>query len=136
MPPRPPSPHVLVVDDEESIRTFAERVLRDGGYEVTVAESGAQALALIGDDPGRFDLFLIDVVMPHMTGHELAAHIRRINPDAKVLYFTGFSDRLFDAKLSLWVDEAFVEKPVTVRGLLEAASLLLFGHTRGPKRAP
>jgi hypothetical protein len=55
-------------------------------------------------------------------------------PDIKVLYMTGFADRLFAERNALWAHEAFVEKPVTVAGIQEAVSLLLFGHTRGLPR--
>jgi len=50
----------------------------------------------------------------------------------KVLYFTGYSDSLFEERKLLWQHEAFIEKPVTIAGLLEAVSLLLFGHVTGP----
>jgi FixJ family two-component response regulator len=50
-----------------------------------------------------------------------------------VLYLTGFSDELFKQKAVLRGDEAFVDKPVSIQGLLEAVSLLLFGHLHGPK---
>jgi two-component system, cell cycle sensor histidine kinase and response regulator CckA len=125
---------VLVVDDEESIRTFAERVLRDGGYDVVVATDGPDALR-IAEANGPFDLFVIDVVMPKMQGDEVAARLRRSDPDAKILYFTGFSDHLFTARNMLWEHESFVEKPATMKGLLEAVSLALFGHTHGPDLA-
>jgi FixJ family two-component response regulator len=67
-----------------------------------------------------------------MHGDELARRLRAAAPDIHVLYFTGFSDTLFDGKSILWEYEAFLEKPVTVAGLREAASLLLFGHVHGP----
>lgn len=124
-------PRVLVVDDEEPVRTYAERVLQQGGYDPVLAPDGSAALRLADQTPG-FDLFIVDLVMPKMDGHELARQIRRADPDAKVLYFTGYADRLFREKPTLWRNEAFVEKPATVDGLLEAASLLLFGHTHGP----
>jgi len=54
------------------------------------------------------------------------------NADARILHFTGSSDRLFEDRKTLLEHEAFIEKPVTVKGLLEAVSLLLFGHTHGP----
>jgi len=121
---------VCVVDDEVSMRTLAERVLQDVGYEVVVASDGPEALRLIGQQP-PFDLFVLDVVMPQMTGDELARQLRLRDPDVKVLYFTGYSDLLFTEKLTLWQNEAFLDKPVSVDGLREAVSLLLFGHTRG-----
>jgi two-component system cell cycle sensor histidine kinase/response regulator CckA len=123
------APRILVVDDEESVRFFAEHALRRAGYEVTVADDGPEALQLVDAQPA-FDLFVIDVQMPGMRGDELARRLRRRNPDVKVLYFTGFADMLFEEKPQLWEHEAFVEKPVTINGLCEAVSLLLFGKTR------
>ena len=123
---------VLVVDDEESILTFAERALSVAGYEVVVASDGPETLRLVDVQSRPFDLFVIDVQMPEMRGDELARQLRRRDPDVKVLYFTGYSDRLFDSRQTLWEHEAFIEKPVTVKGLLEAVALLLFGHTDGP----
>ena len=124
---------MLVVDDEESVRTFAERVLRGAGYDVVLASDGLGALS-IAEEQGSFDLFVVDVMMPQMQGDELGRRLRRRDPDVKVLYFTAYSDQLFKEKATLWEHEAFLDKPVTVAGLLEAVSLLLFGHTRGPER--
>ena len=70
--------------------------------------------------------------MPQMRGDELGRRLRQRDPDVKVLYFTGYSDQLFEDRQTLWEHEAFIEKPVTSDGLLEAVSLLLFGHTDGP----
>jgi CheY-like chemotaxis protein len=131
MPARRHRPRVLVVDDEESVRTFAERVLLDAGYEVVLASDGPRALRIIETQP-PFDLLVIDILMPDMRGDELARQIRQREPDAKVLYLTGHSDHLFEDKSVLWGDEAFIEKPASITGLLESASLLLFGHLHGP----
>jgi two-component system cell cycle sensor histidine kinase/response regulator CckA len=124
-------PHVLVVDDEISILTFAERALSDAGYQVVIATDGPEALRIV-EARGPFDVFVVDVMMPRMRGDELGRQLRQCDPDARVLYFTGFADRLFDERKLLWEHEAFIEKPVTVKGLLEAVSLLTFGHTHGP----
>ena len=122
---------VLVVDDEASIRMFAERALRGAGYEVVVSSNGPDVLRLV-DTAARFDLFVLDVQMPEMRGDELARLLRQRNPDVKVLFFTGYSDRLFAERAVLWQNEAFVEKPVSLKGLREAVALLLFGHINGP----
>jgi CheY-like chemotaxis protein len=129
------APRILVVDDEESIRRFAERPLRDAGYEVVLASDGPEALSLV-EDRGPFDVFVIDIMMPVMSGNELGRQLRQRDPDVKVLYFTGYSDRLFAERNVLWEHEAFIEKPVTVKALLKAVSLLLFGHTHGPDAEP
>jgi CheY-like chemotaxis protein len=121
---------VLVVDDEAAILTFAGRVLRDAGHEVVVASDGLEALRIVyAQRP--FDVFVVDVLMPQMRGDELARHLRQMDQDVKVLYLTGDSDRLFKEKVTLWEHEAFVDKPVSGTGLLEAVSLLLFEHTHG-----
>ena len=132
---RPKPLRILVVDDETSILAFAEHVLTGAGYEVVVAQDGPEALRLM-DAQRPFDLFVVDVLMPQMRGDELARHLRHRDPDAKILYFTGFSDRLFAEHGVLWEHEAFIDKPVTMNGLLEAVSLLLFGRTKDlpPKR--
>jgi CheY-like chemotaxis protein len=126
---------VLIVDDEESICRFAERVLRFAGYETRVAASGPEALR-IAEDQGPFDLVLADLVMPGMLGDEMARQLRAREPDLKILYFTGYSDRLFSERSVLWENEAFVEKPVGANALLEAVALLLFGHIRQGPHGP
>jgi CheY-like chemotaxis protein len=122
---------VLVVDDEETIRRFVERVLREGGYEIALAANGKEALAA-AQAHGPFDLLLTDLMMPEMTGDELARQLRQAEPKLKVLYLTGFSDHLFKEKVTLWEDEAFLDKPCSIQGLLEAVSLLARGSVNNP----
>jgi len=88
------APRVLVVDDEESIRTFASRALRDAGYDVVMASDGPDALAIV-EQRGSFDLYIIDLMMPQMRGDEVARRLRQADPGVKILYFTGYSDSLF-----------------------------------------
>ena len=125
---------ILVVDDEPSVRSFVERVLREGGYDTALAADGVEALAAL-ETQGPFDLLLTDQVMPRMNGDELARRVRLISPEIKVLYLTGFSDSLFRAKTTLWTDEAFLDKPCSIDELVEAVSLLLFGCAVPPEPA-
>jgi len=114
---------VLIVDDEEPIRRLVERVLQSAGYATKLAACGADALAVAeGVDP--IHLLITDMMMPEMNGDEVARRLRQKHPALKVLYYTGFSDRLFDDKGTMWEDEAFLEKPCGPKGLLEAVSLL------------
>jgi CheY-like chemotaxis protein len=129
-PSRPIS--VLIVDDEPSVQRFVERVLSEAGYATKVAGDGPEALE-VASRMEEFDLVVTDVMMPQMTGDELARRLRAQRPTVKVLYLTGFSDRLFKEKVTLWADEAFLDKPCTVKGLLEAVSLLLFGSFDAPQ---
>lgn len=124
---------VLVVDDEEEIRLFVSRVLHLGGYEVTTAASGEDAMAMTLE-LSAIDLLITDELMPRMAGHELARLLRGREPGLRVLYLTGFSDQLFKEKRALWADEAFLDKPCTAQGLLEAVSLLLFGDLSAAAR--
>ena len=131
--PGPAPLRVLIVDDERGVLAFAQRVLTEAGCEVVVASDGPEALRLVEERP-RFDIFVVDVLMPGMHGDELARQLRQTDRDAKILYFTGYSDRLFAEHRVLGENEAFIDKPVTMNGLLEAVSLLLFGRLQGLHR--
>ena len=126
---RRPVVKVLIVDDEPAVCDFVERALRGDGYVTEVAYNGSVALAK-AERFGHFDLLVTDVNMPHLKGHDLARQVRRLDPDIKVLYLTGYSDLLFKERGNLGQDEAFVEKPVSAKGLRQAISLLLTGHVR------
>ena len=110
---------VLIVDDEDLVLRYAARVLRDAGYGVVTARDASEAMAAVWTD-GPFDVLLTDLMMPRMNGDELARRLRLSQPDLAVLYFTGFSDRLFLERDLLWEREAFLDKPCSPRGLLEA----------------
>jgi CheY-like chemotaxis protein len=117
---------VLIVDDEEVVRTFVQRVLREAGYETVTASDGPEAIdAVRRMEP---DLLLTDVHMPQMSGDELARQLRQTRPGLKVLYLTGFSDQLFQEKSTLWQDEAYLDKPCSVLALLQAVSLITVGR--------
>jgi len=119
---------VLVVDDDQAVRDFVDRVLREAGYRTMVAGSGPEAIEFASKEP--IDLLLTDVNMPQMTGDELARRLRHDEPSLKVLYLTGFSDQLFNEKTTLWQDEAYLEKPCTIAGLLQAVALITVGHVQ------
>lgn len=123
---------LLIVDDEEPVRRFVDRVLRGVGHHTTLAVDGPDALASKSAD---FDLLVTDLMMPRMNGDELARRLRRRFPELKVLYLTGFCNELFAEKVQLWDDEAFLEKPPSVLALQQAVSLLLFGHIQAPASA-
>jgi two-component system cell cycle sensor histidine kinase/response regulator CckA len=119
---------ILVVDDEPSILSFIDQAMRIAGHKTQTASSGLAALELCAKN-GVPDLLLTDYKMPGMDGDTLAAHLRQRDPDLKVLYLTGYADQLFTERGSLlWRDEAFLEKPCSVAGLLEAVALILAGN--------
>lgn len=119
-------PLVLVVDDEARIRAIERRVLEQAGYRVVEASGAAEAFTtLTAGTP--IDLLIADLDMPDVSGEEMVRQIRTMRPDLKVLYVTGHIDRLFDVRSTLWEGEAYLDKPFTMNGLLEAVSLLLYG---------
>jgi CheY-like chemotaxis protein len=115
---------VLVVDDEIAVRSMETRILQAGGYDVRDAPGAAEAFAML--DAGLApDLVIADLDMPGLSGEEMVRHIHASRPNLKVLYVTGNIDRLLDSRSLLWEGEAFLDKPFTANGLLEAVSLLL-----------
>jgi CheY-like chemotaxis protein len=118
---------ILIVDDELSVREFVSRVLHGAGYATAIAVDAAGAMQ-IARSSGPFTLLLTDIMMSHMNGDELAIRLRQSEPALKVLYLTGYCNQLFVEKIALREGEAFLDKPCTVKGLLEAVSLLLFGR--------
>jgi two-component system cell cycle sensor histidine kinase/response regulator CckA len=131
----PPDIAVLVVDDEEPVRKFVERVLQRAGYQITLAANGPQAIEAAGK-MARVDMLVTDLMMPEMQGDELARRLRQREPRLKVLYLTGYSDRLFKDKIQLWEDEAFLDKPCSIKGLLEAVSLMVLGRMDVSQESP
>jgi len=128
-PPLKIRKRVLVVDDEIPIVKLVTRILAIDNYEITSAASGDDAAQMI-NAPGYpgVDLLVTDLIMPGINGRELAMITRRRFPNTRVLFVTGFADRLFKDLTELRPGESFIEKPFGVDGLLEAARLLTFGQ--------
>jgi two-component system cell cycle sensor histidine kinase/response regulator CckA len=123
---------VLFVDDEESVRALVDRALGSSDYQVVLADSGEAALRAIGEQK-PFDLYIFDFMMPAMRGDELAQRLRASQPGAKVLFFTGQSERLLEDRQSASLHEAFIDKPLSLSVLREAVSLMLFGSANPPR---
>ena len=83
---------ILLVEDEDSVRTFSARALRTTGYEVMEAESGDEALEMLEDCDYDIDLMISDVVMPEMDGPTLLTHVRKRAPDLKVIFVSGYAE--------------------------------------------
>jgi len=83
---------VLVVEDDAPVRALMSRILRSGGYRVLTAASGQQALDLCEQGATPVDLLVTDVVMPEMSGRQVAERLARIVPRLKVVYMSGYTD--------------------------------------------
>ncbi len=108
---------VLLVEDEEAVRTLTGSILGEFGYRVLEAENGRQAIEICATEGGRIDLLLTDLVMPEMWGDELAWRLRSAFPKIHVLYLSGYGDRRQKRRAS--GDGRFLEKPFTAERLLE-----------------
>ncbi|MBI5085337.1 MAG: response regulator [Acidobacteria bacterium] len=115
---------ILLAEDEPEVRRYFERILEDAGYEVVGATDGQEALALISQKPRFFDLLISDVVMPGVSGAELARRLLKLNPTLKVLFLTGYAEHS-DLR---WLQESGFEieaKPITRSLLLERVAAKL-----------
>ena len=118
---------VCVVDDDAMMLDVLSRILRRENFDLLMASSGPEMIEKLVSYKGSVDLLVTDYAMPDMQGRELADRLRQRFPAVKVLYQTGFSDMLFENRVELEENAAFLEKPFTARGLREAARLVLFG---------
>jgi PAS domain S-box-containing protein len=109
---------VLVVEDETAMREVTRRILARNAYHVVAAGSGHEALSLLASELEHIDVLLTDVVMPHMQGRELAEKIRVLQPGAKVLFMSGYTQGLLGAQGVLEPGVHLIEKPFSEASLL------------------
>ena len=105
------SESILVVDDEEGVRTLVSAILKSNGYEVMEAGTGGAALAVYEKNAHKIDLVLTDIVMPQMSGFELAQELAGRTPAVKVLFMSGYRDKAFGANGE--PPRSFLQKPFT-----------------------
>ncbi len=120
---KPPQPGgtetILMAEDERSIRDYVERALQAKGYRVIVATDGAEALSTIRSKDVRIDLLLTDLVMPGARGDLVAAELRKVFPDAAVVFMSGYSGQAVPAG-GEERSALFLQKPFSVGELLTA----------------
>jgi two-component system cell cycle sensor histidine kinase/response regulator CckA len=108
---------ILLVEDEEGVRTLARTILRKYGYHVLEAQSPGDAMLLCEQHDGTIHLLLTDVVMPRMSGRQLAERLVRIRPAMKVLYMSGYTDDVIMREGIQQSRIAFIHKPITPEAL-------------------
>jgi two-component system cell cycle sensor histidine kinase/response regulator CckA len=116
---------ILVVEDEEGVRRGVQRILRHAGYQVLVAADPAQALSIIADYGGHVDMLLTDVVMPMMTGVQLAERVVAMRNDIKVLYMSGHAREGLDSAYKNRESIEFLQKPFTREAMLNKVAHVL-----------
>jgi PAS domain S-box-containing protein len=118
---------VLVVDDEEMIRTVSTAMLEELGYETLAAASGEEALELLRREGDSIGVVLLDQVMPGMDGGTLLKELRSIRPDIKVLLASGFSQQEVSERFSGMGLNGFIPKPYSLKNLTAELSRVLKG---------
>ncbi len=128
---------ILVVEDEDMVRSVAERALTRQGYQVQTAANGEEALELLmqvspGEPAAGFDLLISDVMMPTMDGPTMVAHARERFPDLPILFMSGYAEEQLRKSINL-DNVSFLAKPFSVQQLAEAARDALARHARADK---
>jgi len=110
---------ILLVDDEEIIRSAGKNILEDMGFTVLIAENGLKAVELYKAMSMEIDIVIMDVIMPEMSGVEAFSIMKKINPDCKIIMISGQSRKDDIEKMKQSGLSAFLEKPFTDEGLME-----------------
>ncbi|MBC2694980.1 MAG: response regulator, partial [Desulfobacteraceae bacterium] len=108
---------VLIVEDDDNLRKFAQKALRQHGYKLLVAENGEDALKVCKEYDGQIDLMITDVVMPKMGGRETADRLQPLYSQMKVIYMSGYTNNAIVRHGVLAPELNFLEKPFTPKGL-------------------
>jgi hypothetical protein len=123
---------ILLVEDEDAVRTLTRRILAGRGYRIVEARNGREALAAASSVRGPIDLVLTDVVMPEMGGRELAEAMAITRAETPVLFMSGYTDDDILRRGLHAPGTAFLPKPFTVRDLTESVRRALDGATASP----
>tara|TARA_R110000824_G_scaffold390760_20_gene588070 strand:+ start:23967 stop:26489 length:2523 start_codon:yes stop_codon:yes gene_type:complete len=111
---------ILLVEDEDAVRTFAARALATRGYDVLQAESGEAALAIVEEHTGTIDLIVSDVVMPNMDGPTLIRELAVKLPGVKIIFVSGYAEDAFAKSLDPDQEFHFLPKPFSLKQLAAA----------------
>jgi len=121
------SGRVLLVEDEDGVRSFAVRALRSRGFEVLEATNGAEALELIEANDGNLDIVVSDVVMPEVDGPTLLKTLRKTHPDLKFVFMSGYPNDAFRAGFDSDENYGFLPKPFSLAQLVSKVKQELAG---------
>jgi len=123
-PEEGPGEAILVVDDEEPVRSLCREVLESANYKVFTAASGEEAINIYRDNKDHIPLAILDLILPGMSGHQIFLALKEINPDLKVIVASGYSPELG----LKWIDQeinGFVQKPFNAGQLLKQIKEIL-----------
>ncbi|MBQ3565469.1 MAG: response regulator, partial [Alphaproteobacteria bacterium] len=116
---------ILLVEDEDAVRMFSSRALRDKGYRIIEASNGEMALEFLKKDASTIDLIISDVVMPKMDGPTLLSHIKQVNPNIKFIFISGYTEDAFRESLANDSSVHFLPKPFNLKELASKVKSVL-----------
>ena len=118
---------ILLVDDEQSVRSIVLKILRRANYNVLEAENGEAALRIAESHPGTIDLVITDMFMPGLRGLEVAQKLAQTRPDLRVLFMSGYADQ--DLRTGVPAGANFLNKPFSGADLAKKVEAVLKGPT-------
>ena len=121
---------VLLAEDEQDVREVAREFLESAGYKVILAANGAEALVRAEEHRGAIDLLVTDMVMPGMSGHELARRLQQQQTDLGVIYMSGYSEQAAAEATKSAASAAVLTKPFSRAAILRAVREILQNKTR------
>jgi len=116
---------ILVVEDEKQILRLCQRILEINGYKVITADKPGEAIVLCEKFPGEIHFLITDVVMPSMNGKELHERIKRIKPNIKALYMSGYTANVIAHRGVLTEGVRFIQKPFSPKALVQKVREIL-----------
>ncbi len=117
---------ILLVEDEDAVRMFSARALRNKGYQVHEAASGEIALTVLSEAKTPMDLLITDVIMPQMDGPTLVNEVRRTQPDLKVIFISGYTEDKVRSQFASNEEIHFLPKPFTLKQLAVKVKEVMF----------
>jgi two-component system cell cycle sensor histidine kinase/response regulator CckA len=118
---------ILLVEDEEAVRSFAARALRMRGYNVLEAGGGEEALEIVKGGREKIDLVITDVVMPNMDGPTMVRHVKALKPDMQVIFMSGYAEEAFRRNDQTSENIHFLPKPFGLKQLAAKVKEVLAG---------